>query len=332
MKLFDNRKNVLILGDGQLGCELKDYLSQKEDINTILSVDRMDFEIKRNLDYQFLDKCLSDIINKTKIDCIVNCIAYTNTKKAERKEYGYIDAMVVNSIFPKLLAQYCRNKKIKLIHISTDYVSSEFGDELPINIYGMSKLMGDKNIQIELKERNYLIIRTSWLYSLKHNSNFVSRLIDNCIEAYENNKKSFEYQEVSVTTNEISIPTNVKTLCDCIFRGILDKNIVGIVNCTDSPTPDVGENCEYNGISRYDFAVGILSYCRYLTYGTENERLFRNIKLIPTNIDDFSNSDGKMSYPKNSTLQPNIDFVGEFWLDNLEKEIKENLDSFIESE
>ena len=69
------------------------------------------------------------------------------------------------------LVNYCIKKKIKLIHISTDYVYnsnsfdpiSEESNINPINHYGFSKRMGE--IYIEKSKLESIVIRTSWLYS-----------------------------------------------------------------------------------------------------------------------------------------------------------------------
>ena len=55
----------------------------------------------------------------SKITTIINCAAYTNVNYAEN---NFISANLVNCIAVGYLCKICHKYKIKLIHISTDYV------------------------------------------------------------------------------------------------------------------------------------------------------------------------------------------------------------------
>jgi dTDP-4-dehydrorhamnose reductase len=111
---------------------------------------------------------------------IVNCAAYTAVDKAEDERDK---AFAINEKGPENLADISNEINAVLINISTDYVfpgdadKPLFEDDVPspINIYGESKLMGEK--AIEERCRNYYIIRTAWLYG-KHNKNFVYSMLD----------------------------------------------------------------------------------------------------------------------------------------------------------
>ena len=101
-------------------------------------------------------------------ELIINCSAYTAVDKAE--EYPE-EAYAVNRMGVIQLVQFCEEHKIKLIHISTDFVfdgeaSAPYSEDSftgPKSIYGASKLAGEEVIlQSTLSA---LVIRTSWLYS-----------------------------------------------------------------------------------------------------------------------------------------------------------------------
>jgi len=70
-----------------------------------------------------------------------------------------------------------------LIHFSTDYVFDgtkgaeyvENDEPNPINIYGQSKLAGERSVQ--QAGGAYLILRTSWVYSLRQES-FVTKVLE----------------------------------------------------------------------------------------------------------------------------------------------------------
>lgn len=137
---------VLILGDGILGTELKkqtnwDNISRKKD----------GFDITN-----------PDTFNFSNYDTIVNCVAFTDTYSEDKSINWDTNYKGVS-----YLVDYCNENKIKLIHISTDYVytnsSSEISEDgIPIhgnNWYSYTKLLADG--YIELKSNNFLIIRES---------------------------------------------------------------------------------------------------------------------------------------------------------------------------
>jgi len=88
-------------------------------------------------------------------DVIINAMGVTNKRTANVDEF-----IIINSLFPRLLADYCEHNGIKLIHISTDCVyngkTGEYVESFPHdddNIYGISKSCGEP--------RNCTVIRTS---------------------------------------------------------------------------------------------------------------------------------------------------------------------------
>ncbi len=148
---------ILVLGDGLLGSEIIkqtgwDYVSAKKDGIDVVS----DF-------YGLLE-----VIGKYKPDVLVNCIGYTKTYDPERELHWE-----VNYKFVVKLVQYCDNKGIKLVHISTDYIytntnvfSSDGISETDIPVhqqtwYSYCKLLSDAFVQL-LDEKNYLMFRCSF--------------------------------------------------------------------------------------------------------------------------------------------------------------------------
>ena len=117
--------------------------------------------VKNNSEFIFTDIDSLDITKKEKIEsvvisqdinCIINCAAYTDVNGAEiEKEKA--DELNDNAI--KNLVEISKNYKLRLIHISTDYVYngisksafSEYEYVDPQNYYGLSKLNGEKHIE-----------------------------------------------------------------------------------------------------------------------------------------------------------------------------------------
>lgn len=91
-------------------------------------------------------------------------------------------SFLVNGMAVGNLAKLCKRNNIKFIHFSTDYVFKgdsetkyiEPDDTNPINIYGASKLEGEKKI-VQFLNNNFLIIRISWLFG-EGGNNFVSTI------------------------------------------------------------------------------------------------------------------------------------------------------------
>jgi len=103
--------DILITGaKGQLGQEFK-RLKDTFDGNMILT------------DVGEIDICslesIKTYLSGIELDYIVNCAAYTNVRDAEIEREK---SLLINSFGVKNLVNYCERKKIKLIHISTDYV------------------------------------------------------------------------------------------------------------------------------------------------------------------------------------------------------------------
>jgi dTDP-4-dehydrorhamnose reductase len=162
-------KIVLFGKEGQLGWEFQRTLPVLGDV-TPLGREQVDF-------------CDLDAIQKTlkesKPNLIINASAYTDVDGAENETEA---AMKINALAPGIMAEMARNLGAVLIHYSTDYVFdgkrnspyTESDPTNPLNVYGKSKLMGEKNIQ--QAGDAYLILRTSWVYSLRGNS-FVNKVL-----------------------------------------------------------------------------------------------------------------------------------------------------------
>lgn len=153
---------------------------------------------------------LQKIIQKKNPTHIINCAAYTEVEKAEEEEEK---AFLVNSQGIANLASVSRGK---LIHFSTDYVFDgkkktpylEEDDPCPINVYGKSKLAGEK-ILFKMKT-NALCIRISWLFGGEND--FVSKILK-----LMNQKKS-----LSMVYDQIGVPCYAKDVA-AFTLGMLER-------------------------------------------------------------------------------------------------------------
>ena len=91
---------------------------------------------------------LINLIDKNKPDLIINAAAYTAVDKAENES---AKSRLVNSFALKTVSEICFEKKIILIHFSTDYVFDgtkksayiETDKTNPQSVYGLTKLEGE---------------------------------------------------------------------------------------------------------------------------------------------------------------------------------------------
>lgn len=111
---------------------------------------------------------------------VLNTAAYTDVDGAEREPDI---ARAINAEAPLALARAARRARSAFIHFSTDYVFdgalrrpyTENDSPNPINVYGETKLEGERAIQAE--GGSCLVLRTSWVYSLRRRG-FVPRLLE----------------------------------------------------------------------------------------------------------------------------------------------------------
>ena len=254
---------VLVTGsEGQLGQSLKLVSKNYSKIE-------WNFMSKNQLDIQKFDQIISVVLNK-KIQIIINCAAYTNV---ENSEIEFTKAFGVNSNGVKNLVNVCEKLKLKLIHISTDYVfdgnkNGEYQENNitnPISIYAKSKFEGENNVIRSNSET--LVLRTSWLFS-PYGKNFVKTII----------KRSKHNGEIKVVNDQFGKPTYAMDLAQVIIALIFNKN---------SFKNKVYHFANSGKTSWYNFAKKIISYKKI------------ECKLIPVSSSFFNY---KAIRPRNSSL------------------------------
>lgn len=100
-------------------------------------------------------------------DVVVNCAAFTAVDEAEHREG---DAFAVNALGAAHLADACRMHRVRLVHLSTDYVFDGNGNRpyrasdpvSPVSAYGRTKAAGEWAVRA--MHDDVLVLRTAWLY------------------------------------------------------------------------------------------------------------------------------------------------------------------------
>ena len=253
--------NVVVLGsDGMLGYDVHKHLielaaKKDSEIGIVSGID-----VNDHVDVTSKDALLSWFEGKIHYDVCINCIAYTNTSAAETTREGRAASYKLNALAVEKIARVCRELKMKLIHISTDYVFSEMGysnpsttdiipfkptdDEFPCNNYGEHKLIGELLIRTTLPTKEYCILRTSWLYGAHNNKSFVHKFMRNVVKAIRDGKT-----EVQMNNFEISRPTCTTDLVDAICK-VIETKEYGILHAV-SRSNDIP-------VTRVEFAKEIL--------------------------------------------------------------------------
>jgi dTDP-4-dehydrorhamnose reductase len=189
--------NILLLGNtGQLGWELQRTLAP---LGQVAALDYPEVNLADAAG-------LRQIVRRLHPQVIVNATAYTAVDRAESETEL---AMAVNSRGPGILAEEAAALGAALLHFSTDYVfdgakgSAYIETDIPnpLNVYGRSKWGGEQAVQ--QVGGAYLILRTSWVYSLRRDS-FVTKVL----------KWARQQRTLRLVTDQVSNPTWARMLAE----------------------------------------------------------------------------------------------------------------------
>jgi dTDP-4-dehydrorhamnose reductase len=198
---------TLILGaSGQLGRELERVF---KGFGSIIAADRSIVDLTK-------PDQIRAVIRRVQPDVILNAAAYTAVDRAEAEPQL---AHALNAQAPRVLAEEARQRNALLVHFSTDYVFDgtkaepwvETDPAKPLNVYGASKLAGERAIQGIGGE--YLIFRSSWIYGpVGHN--FLLTML----------RLAGERDKLSIVDDQIGAPTTttgVARATQMIVGGVL---------------------------------------------------------------------------------------------------------------
>lgn len=187
----------LLAKNGQLGWELHRALLP---LGEVTAVDFPQVNLEQPDTYVGL-------VRDFKPDLIINPAAYTAVDTAETEQER---ARNINAVAAGILAQEARRFNAALIHYSTDYVFDgkkgalyiEDDKPNPLNMYGLSKLEGERAIQAA--DCEHLILRTSWVYSMRMVGGFVAKVLE----------WSRKQKQLRMVTDQISNPTWARMLAE----------------------------------------------------------------------------------------------------------------------
>ena len=293
-------KIVLLGANGQLGRELAEILLNKVNLKLYK---KKDLDIT---DFIAVEK----MINYEKPEILINAAAYTSVDNAENNiNYAY----KVNSEAPQKIAEILETYKGYLIHYSTDYVYDgekeipykEIDKTNPLNIYGKSKLEGDK--KIERYMTNFLIIRTSWVIS-RYGNNFIKTIL----------KLIKDKETLNIVKDQFGVPTSTNLISKITYEII--KNI----NSTKQIDSGIYNLSPRGRTNWYQMANKILERANDYEFLSESNK----VKILPIDTTDYPT---KAKRPKNSLLDTNkIEKALNIELPYWESEFYETIDQILE--
>lgn len=200
--MIDASSKIVITGsDGQLGLSFRKVAPKN---SPILYLSKEDLDITDT-------QAIASFFEKYQPQFLINTAAYTQVDAAENHSQ---EAFLINRDAVKILTENCLRYNCKLIHFSTDYVFDgkktspykESDTALPTTVYGKSKRAGEEAI-IESGLTNYLIIRTSWLYS-EYGNNFYKTML----------RLAKDREEVRIVNDQRGCPTYAPDLAAAVLR------------------------------------------------------------------------------------------------------------------
>ncbi len=167
-----SRRIIVTGANGRLGAALvREWRAAGEDV---IGLGRGE------LDFGWEHPRLRAALSRHECAVLVNCAAQTNVDRCETEQE---EAFRLNTEAPTVIADWCDDSGVRMIHFSTDYVfdgakSSPYteGDPaLPISVYGASKRSGEAGVLTATSGRA-LVVRVSWVFGPDRPS-FVDQIV-----------------------------------------------------------------------------------------------------------------------------------------------------------
>lgn len=224
-------KYLITGGTGQLGHDIVKELISRGELNYLAPTTKeMNITNKDEVE---------KVILGYKPDIIFHCAAYTAVDKAEEDRENCYN---VNVNGTKNIVEVAKRINAKVVYISTDYVfdgtkKTEYETEditNPINYYGYTKLLGEKEVQ---QLNDYLIVRISWVFG-ENGKNFVKTML-NLAETKT---------ELSIVSDQIGSPTYTKDLSKLLLD-MIENNKKGLFFATNE------DFCSWYEFAEYIFKI-----------------------------------------------------------------------------
>lgn len=201
-------------GQRDAGRDLAIFLSRN---HQVISFSRSDCDVTDPL-------VVSPTIGKARPDILIHAAALTAVDQCER----YPDlAFHVNAGGTRNVALACSKARVPMLYISTGYVFDgekpapyvETDPPNPINVYGKSKLEGEKQVS-ELVDRLW-IVRVSWLFG-PLGKNFVRTILEQARRG----------ESLRVVDDQMGAPTYTMDVAEMLEK-IIERGSPGVYHLTN---------------------------------------------------------------------------------------------------
>ncbi|HTY74082.1 MAG TPA: dTDP-4-dehydrorhamnose reductase [Candidatus Nanoarchaeia archaeon] len=217
---------VLVTGAaGMLGSSLCPILTKKG--HKVIATDLNPGDEKlETLDVRSI-KQMDVFMDKVKPDIVMHLAAETDVDRCEvEPDHAYH----TNTIGTQNVVLSCQKRNTPMVYISTIGVFygdqadpyTEFDNPNPINIYGRSKLEGEKIVQSLLNR--YYIVRAGWMVGggPKRDKKFIGKII----------RRMNETNLLKAVNDKIGSPTYTVDFSRCL-ADLVETNYYGLYHCTN---------------------------------------------------------------------------------------------------
>ena len=298
---MSNLRIVIFGASGHIGYEVLRLFSNSY---IVLAPSRIDLDLKIFDD-------VGTYLRIAKPDLIINAASFSDIDLAEN---NVLDVRRLNSEFPGFLAMEALNRKIGLVHFSSDQVFDGRGQKSPyqeedmpnpLNVYGRSVLKGESLIKNTLDR--YLIFRTSRIYSLRRPC-FISKLLSIL----------GEYKDINVLADQYGSPTWARSLAQMSYKAIINSDIL---NSSISQKYGTYHLSDYGEVSWYDFASAIIEIIEKKKINLLNEK--PTIRAIDSDVFVSPTKQPRYSALSTSKIEKNLYIKPVFWKKQLESCLSE---------
>lgn len=167
-----------------------------------------------------------DKLTSLEFDAVIYTAGVTNVDDCETHQR---EATLSNTETPRALADVCRARGARFIHVSTDYVfkgddpapRKETDPAEPISFYGHSKLEGERAVLAVSPD--FLVVRVSWLFGPDRPS-FPDFIL----------KRAIESDHVEAIADKIACPTYSEDLARWLEPLIENPQARGLLHLSNS--------------------------------------------------------------------------------------------------
>lgn len=211
-------KLLLLGGNGQVGRELLRALAPLGQVLVTTRSGRLDDGRACEVaDFDHPEQ-LPALLNTLRPDWVINAAAYTAVDRAEQEPEA---AYRANAEAPGVIAQWCAQHGVPLVHYSTDYVFAGNGQRpyleddatAPLGVYGASKLAGE--VAVRGSDARHFILRTAWVYAA-HGKNFLRTML----------RLAAEHDVLRVVADQAGTPTPAYLIADVTAQLIQQNTLL----------------------------------------------------------------------------------------------------------